>query len=349
MANNRDMAVRFLKACRGDGGDTDRIALESQLVEASAGELESSEKTLRQHLDDGHPERRAILEALVRGFIGRGRAEDAERFATLWVDDAPSNWKPYFHRGAARLLLSRDLLSTAHDNAKSDFLRVVELKPDHDAARLLLGNAYAMSGQFKEALPHLEHYTRLKPEDPAGAAELARCHRTLGSPEEARRLLDDWLAAHRGTADVFLVRGEAAQDLGKPKESLDFLLQARTLAPANEKIDFALAAAYRALGRAQEAAVHEEKWQTRKKLRERLKDLESTATREPKNVAARHEAGTIALQLDDEPAAMRWFGAVLTIDPAHRPTHEFLANHFEKKGRHDAAAFHRRHAQQPPK
>jgi hypothetical protein len=54
----------------------------------------------------------------------------------------------------------------------------------------------------------------------------------------------------------------------------------------------------------------------------------------------------IALQLDDEPAAMRWFGAALPIDPAHRPTHAFLADHFEKNGRPDAAAFHRRHAQQ---
>jgi tetratricopeptide (TPR) repeat protein len=349
MAGNRAETVRHLDACKAAGGDAARVALETQLAAASTGALEPVEATLRGHVEAAHPDRAVILEALVRGLVARARAEDAERFATLWVDAAPERWQPWFYRGLARTLLSKDLLSTAHAGAKSDFARALEIKPDHDVARFLLGNAFVMSGQFRDALPHLEEYARQKPDDPAGAVALAGCHRSLARVEDARRVLDDWLTAHAGTPEAFLLRGEIALDLGRPQEALEFLRRSETLAPGNEKTDFQIAQALRALGQADEAAKYEAKWRERGELKERLKTLEETAAREPGNAAARHEAGTIALRLGDEPAAMRWFAEALKRDPAPRPTHETLAAHFEKKGNREAAAFHRKLAQQPPR
>ena len=69
----------------------------------------------------------------------------------------------------------------------------------------------------------------------------------------------------------------------------------------------------------------------------------------PGNVAVHHEAGTIALRLGNEPAGMRSLAAALKLDPNHQPTHEFLADYFERKGNLDAATFHRRLAGKLPK
>src|SRR5204863_6301992 len=118
--------------------------------------LEHDEQTLRHLLETGHPEKRQILEALIRGYIARQRAPEAETLASVWIGEWPSDWQPWFLRGIARSQLSQQLLSTPFDLAKQDFQRVLDLKPDHDLARFLLGNALVMTGQFQEALPHLE-------------------------------------------------------------------------------------------------------------------------------------------------------------------------------------------------
>lgn len=349
MSGNYSEADKQLRACKEAGGDAQQLALEAQMLAASAGSLEQVEVVLRKQLEAQHPDRRYILEALIRGNLIRQQAEEAERLATLWIEESPGHWQPWLLRGIARTMLSRELLSTTYEQAKSDFQHVLELKPDHDLACLLLGNAYVMTGQFREALPHLEHYHRLKPDDASGIGALAGCQRALGHVDDARRLLDEWLAGHSGTAEVFLVRGEVALDLGKPDEALDYFRRAQALAPNHEKIDYQLARALRALGRTEEANGYEEKWRTRNQLKERLKELAELAGREPQNVAVRHEAGTTALRLGDERAGMRWLASVLQIDPHHRATHEALAEHFRRKGDMEAAAFHQQLAQQSPK
>ena len=224
-------------------------------------------------------------------------------------------------RGLARSRLSRDLLSTGFAGAKEDYRRVLELKPDHDLARFLLSNAFVMTGQFREALPHLQRYHRQRPEERAGARAVAGCHRALGQVEEARRLLDDWLAAHKGTAEVYLLHGEMALDQGKPDEAVSFARRAEAQAPAQEKVFFHLARALRAQGRAKEAAEYEGKWRERRRLAERLKELEQKIAKGPRDVESRYEAGTIAMRLGDETAGLRWFTSVLQQAPDHRPTH----------------------------
>ena len=278
---NRADATRHLALYKEVGGDEQRIALELQLIAAGSGNLEKVETALQKHVEAGHPDRRYILEALIRGYIARHRAEDAERFATVWIEAAPENWQPWLYRGIARTLLSKDLLSTAHDNAKRDFHRVVELKPDHDMARLLLGNAYVMNGQFREALPHLEHYCRLKPEDAQGLSALAGCHRALGQIEDARRVIDDWLNSNTGTAEVFLIRGEIALDLAKPEEALDFFRRASTRSFLGEDRLSDRRGTPRWVGPRRRANTRRS-GAARNKLKERLKELEQAAAKDPR-------------------------------------------------------------------
>src|SRR5439155_25096150 len=139
-------------------------------------------------------------------------------------------------------------------------------------------------------------------------------------------VLDSWLAGHAGNADVFLVRGQVAMDLNKSAEALDWLRRAEKLAPANDRIYFQLAQVLRALGRAKEGDDYEQKWTTHRQLSQRLGELQQLAAKDPRNIAVRHEAGTVALRLGQEDAGLRWLAAALQIEPKHRATHHVLAD-----------------------
>ena len=147
---------------------------------------------------------------------------------------------------------------------------------------------------------------------------------------------------------MYLIRGELALDQARPDEALDRYRRAEKLDPAAEKTQFHMAQALRALGRAEEAQAYEAKWRTHRELTSRLAELEKTAASEPANVAARHEAGVIALRLGRETAGLRWLAAVLKLDAKHRETHKVLADHFQQRGNAQAAAFHRGLAEKAP-
>ena len=341
LAGNISKSIEELRACKDSGGDAESIAFETQLLDATQGKLAAVETNLRRQIDNGHPDKRFIFEALIRGYLIRQRSEEAERLATTWIELLPSDWQPHFLRAIARTKMTGELATTPFDGAKKDYERVLELKPDHDLARLLLGNAYALTGQYREALPHLERYCQQKPDDVQGVTELANCYRALGQIDDASRVLDDWLAKHAGNVDVYLLRGQVAMDVEKSESALDFFHRAEALAPGQEKTQYLLAVALRALGRAEEANPYEEKWRTYQELTAKLKQLAQVAAREPQNLAVRYEAGTIALRLGDDANGVRWLQSALKLDPNHRPTHAALAEHFQRKGNYQAAAAHR--------
>ena len=160
-------------------------------------------------------------------------------------------------------------------------------------------------------------------------------------------MLDDWLKNHAGVADVFLIRGQIAIDLNKPEEALEFCRRAAARDPSQAKMHHQLAQVLRVLGRTKEAADYEDHWRSNLALTKRLRELERIATSEPDNVAVRHEAGALALRAGDDATGLQWLASALQLDAKHRPTHEILADHFQRKGNPQAAAYHRRLAEQP--
>lgn len=341
-------AQRFLKIARVQGLDDETATLESQLIEAATPEFARVEAELRRHIETGHSERNDVFYALVQGYLRQGRAEEAEQIATQWMTSVPNDWRPYFYRAAARTQLSRDLLSTAFAGAKEDYERCIQLKPDHAPTRLLLGNAYLMTGHFDKALPHLEEYVRLKPDDPAGVAELARALRGLARGQEARQRIDEFLSRRGGNVAMYLIRGDLAMDDGQAPEALTWYHRAEALAPHEERVIFQMAQALRAVGRSDEAQKYEKRWQDRRDLTNKLQEAQKRAALSPKDIEAHHEVGKTALVLGQESLGLRWLAEALKLDPNHRETHRVLAEFFQQKGDRAAAEFHRRRAEARP-
>src|SRR5438876_298184 len=83
---------------------------------------------------------------------------------------------------------------TAHLLAARAARRVVEQDPGNDEARWWLGVGLQESGQFDEALSHLEHLRGRGWPDPDLRARIARSLDRVGRTAEARTLLDEVLA-----------------------------------------------------------------------------------------------------------------------------------------------------------
>lgn len=348
LAGKYQEAQRFLKIAKSQGLDEESASLEAQLIEAMTPDFERLEPELRRRADQGGPEQRDLCLALVQGYLRLGRAEEGEQIASRWIMFDPEDWRGYFYRAAARTQMSRDLLSTAFAGAKEDYERCLQLKPDHSAARLLLGNAYLMTGHFDKALPHLEEYVRLKPDDPAGIAELARALRGLARGAEARQRIDEFLSRRAGNFAMYRIRGDLAMDDGQPGEALTWYHRAEAIAPHEEKVLFQIAQALRAVGRVEQAESYERRWQERRELTSQFQEAQKRAAREPKSVDAHFEVGRLALKLGQESLGLRWLAEALKLDPEHRETHRVLADFFEKKGDQPAAEFHRRRAANRP-
>jgi len=62
---------------------------------------------------------------------------------------------------------------------------------------------------------------------------------------------------------------------------------------------------------------------------------------QPYDPALRYEAGMIFLQNGMTREGLHWLSTALDAYPAHRPTHEALAQYYEKAGQEDLAAYHR--------
>ena len=58
--------------------------------------------------------------------------------------------------------------------------------------------------------------------------------------------------------------------------------------------------------------------------------------------APRLEAGRILLRLGKAPEGLRLLRTALLEDPRHRPTHQALADYYERAGNRERAARHRR-------
>ncbi len=78
------------------------------------------------------------------------------------------------------------------------------LDPQNAELHARLGIARLRSGRFSEALPALETFRRIAPQDPQAAFYLGQCLAALGRVADARRLLDEAadLAARSGNQDM---------------------------------------------------------------------------------------------------------------------------------------------------
>ena len=96
-------------------------------------------------------------------------------------------------------------------------------------------------------------------------------------------------------------------------------------------------------GRAAEAAAEGETHKRVQADRERLAQIAVTEmTRRPYDPNLHYELGAIYLRNGKPDVGVRWMYSALRLDPAHQPSHQALADYFERTGETEKAQQHRR-------
>jgi predicted Zn-dependent protease len=256
-----------------------------------------------------------------------------------WLELEPDAPQALYWRGEAWERLHR------FEEALTDFQRVIDLRPDRDDARLRLATALVTAHRPAEAVGHYELLHAKHPDASGVVLGLARCRVELGHADEARQLLDDLLPSRPNDGLALGERGKIELLAGSADDAERWLRRAAAAAPYEREVVYNLIQALQKRGKSAEAADWTARLDKIDTDLERMNELLRKIHGSPKDPASRHEAGAILMRNGQEIEGVRWLMNALKQDPDYRPSHELLADYYERHGNPELAAMHRRAAQ----
>src|SRR5262249_6422419 len=215
-----------------------------------------------------------------------------------------------------------------------DFRRVLQLDPTRTPTRWRLIDSLLALGGYEEAAGHLEVVARERPGDPGVAARLARCYNVLGRAAEARTLVDEALSSHPDDQPCLRTRGQLALTDPRgpnPAAAEGDLRRAVALVPTDYQAQNLLFQALQQHGKTEQAKSQLNVAETGRENAERLGELSSRKLAEfPLDPALHYEMGRLLIQTGRGEVGERWLLTALRLDPKHKPSHEALAEYYQK-------------------
>ena len=312
------------------------VQLEFLLMRVQGGEVDEVEEPLLNCVENGHPESALILETLAGAYMRNLRYAPALNALNRWIEVAPGSVLAHQHRGW--------LLERANDPqaALADYRRAVELAPDLIAPRLRLAELLLQENEPAEAVPHLERLHRQYPGRADVTARLGQCRFHQGRTEEARRLLEAAVEKLPDDPLVLIHLAKLDSQEGRPVKAEQWLRRLLSVDAADAEGQYNLIQVLRQQGRREEAEAAKARYHDTQELLKRVNILlRDEVERAPNNPSAPSEAGRGLLRLGQDRLGLHWLHEALRRDPKHRPTHQALAEYYEKKKDPEQAAFHR--------
>jgi tetratricopeptide (TPR) repeat protein len=333
-----DQAEQHLKACQNsEAEEINAFRVERALLRVHRGELPAVEGFLRFCIEQNDPDTVEILDILSAGLILNYRVHEAQ----LCLDDLlrrqPNHFDALVRRGWTAQSMSR------YADAVQYLTKALALRSDVDSVRLSLAELQVALGRFTDAQVHFEQLCERQPDNPSVLFGLARCLAGTGRKEQALQLLDRLLAPNPNDWKALGERGWLAVELDRPAEAETYLRRAAALAPPDLPLLIRLAECLRLLGKEDQARVYREKADRLKTDFERASYLgDCIREKSPNDPALRQELACILLRLGKSQDALHWFHTALEKDPTYRPTHQSLAELYDRAGDFEQAARHRR-------
>jgi tetratricopeptide (TPR) repeat protein len=315
-------ADKHLAACRRLGGPADAIRLEHVLMEVQTGAFTAQhEDYCRRCLDQGDVDEYLVLEAFSQGFSKTYRLKEAMVCLQRMLEIQPDN-------GFA--LRRRAWIHKVQENfeaAESDYRQAIEIDPSDSAARLEL--AQLLLDIRKDGVEAAEHFERLWQErnDAVVAMGLARSWLAAGSTDEARRLLDDWLAGHPRDAVALTERGKLALLDRQPEQAETWLRRAVAIAPYALDANDALSRCLSQLGQTEQAEACQERIKQTRADAEQLPVLTRRLQQMPGDADLRCRIAQIFLRQGQPEEGERWLRSLLQEQPDYEPARQALKEH----------------------
>src|SRR5262249_31437995 len=151
----------------------DDLNLESILLRAQSGQMDTWAKYLRRLVEEDHPATPLILGAMANGYMRAYRLGDAGFLLHLWLEREPDNPRALSSRGGA---LGG---SGGPPEATRGYSQPLGGAPAGDGVRLRLPPLLAETDQPRRAIPHLERLRQSQPDNLYVVRSLAVCKMEL--------------------------------------------------------------------------------------------------------------------------------------------------------------------------
>lgn len=323
-------------------GATEALQIEFLFLRVQTGDVDEVASPLLKLVDEKHPQSLLILETLCRAYMHNLRCGPALNGLARWMELAPEAATPYHWRGWVMERLNNV------SAARADYERALELDPDLFAARLRVAEMFLEDSNPPAALPHLQRLQQQAPNRASVQARLGQCRLMQGFPEEARPLMEAAVKEMPDDPSLLVHLAKLEIQEGHPAEAEPWLKRVLAKDPYDAEAEYTLFECMRLQGRQDEAAKVLADYEKHKLLLKRAHELLKEETINPTpGPKAPSEVGRTFLSIGQERLGIFWLHQALERDANHKPTHEALAEHYEKKGDADKAASHRRRAAAP--
>jgi tetratricopeptide (TPR) repeat protein len=333
---NYEAAQSHLAKCKQLQWVPEAIALERALTIAQRDDPAEVQEYLLTCVHKDHPDSVLILEALSSGYMNTFQMHRALECLELWLQRAPDDVRALTWLGEVLDRLKRPA------EAMQDYRHALDLDPAQDDVRLRLADLLLQEGQAGEATGHYEQVCQRQPGNARALLGLARCRHEAGQTEEARQLLDLVLSARPRDPEALTERGKIALNSGQLAEAEEWLHKAVVAAPFEREAVYNFAQCLERQGKHDEARPWLKRVESIRADLKHLAEVTGAISRAPRDPGPRCEAGRILLRNGHDEEGLRWLASALQLQPGHRPTHAVLAEYFERVGKPDQAARHRR-------
>ena len=318
-----DDAEKHLDEYKRIEGSTEGSQLEWVLLRAMGGELPEVESGLHYSLEKNDPHSDLILEALIYCYLKECRYQTARYYLEKWLKKEPDNVRALSWRGWVREILD------FKEEAKEDYIRVLQLSPKHQDTRIRYVHALLNDKNFPEALEHLKILERDHPDHAEVKYALAVCRANYGETEEAAKLLDELLVMQPNNARALHERGRLIQ---APLQQEKWFRQAIQIDPSFIEARYSLWNCLKTQNRSAEAESEKKKYDETVANWIKLKNIFDLLEKAPGNPDLLAEAGNLLL-LRNSVVGQGFLYKALMISPNHKLAQEYLAKHHEKTGK----------------
>ena len=315
------------------------LRLERLLLSVQQGRFDrEDEANLLSLTKGGRPEAALILEALYKGYLKTARLTDMVSCLDSLLALQPDHVPARLERGRAWESIHRAA------EAEADYRHAVAIQPGDLEPRLRLASFLFQRGRTREATAQFECLRQRHPADPDVLLGLCGCRLDSANLEECEHLLEALLAEHPNHPRGLIERGRIAFRRGRDADAEAWARRALNRSPHERDALRLLLLSLRAQGKTNEAEQCQRRLYRVEVDRAHVGQLMLRLLETPRDTSLRIDLGLALMRAGREEHAAALLEGILAQEPFHASIHEALAGYYERIGRPEQAAVHRRQA-----